>query len=106
MSDVSLTNTEDKINYIRGYFDSEGSVPKSLLARYYIYFCQKDYHDLALLRSLIEELGIHCGKIHVPSKRIDPNYYRFYILCNSWQLFGQLIGSNHPEKVHYVRIKI
>lgn len=106
LSNTTLTTMEDKIDYIRGYFDSEGSVPKSLSARYYIYFCQKDFQDLAYVRALLEEFGIQCGKIHVPSKRIDPNYYRFYVLCNSWQLFGQLIGSYHPEKIAYVRMKI
>ncbi len=103
---VAITSTKEKIDYIRGYFDSEGSVPRSLIKRYYIYFSQKDFKDLNDLREHILSLGIKCGRIHIPSKKVDPNYFRFYILCRSWQLFGELVGSYHPDKLGYVRMKI
>ncbi|KKT84892.1 MAG: hypothetical protein UW82_C0007G0008, partial [candidate division WWE3 bacterium GW2011_GWC2_44_9] len=34
----TLSTLDDKIDYVRGYFDSEGSVPRNISARYYIYF--------------------------------------------------------------------
>lgn len=106
LKDVAVSSQRDKIDYIRGYFDAEGSVPRNLSARYYIYFCQKSYSDLEQVQKYLSEFGIACGKIHVPSKNVDPNYFRFYILCNSWELFGRLIGSFHTEKSRFVRMKI
>ena len=106
LKDAAVTSQTDKIDYIRGYFDAEGSVPRNLLTRYYIYFCQKDFSDLKQVRNYLLELGIECGKIHIPSKNVDPDYYRFYILCNSWEKFGRLIGSFHTEKGRFVRMKI
>jgi hypothetical protein len=106
LKDSAITNHRDKIDYIRGYFDAEGSVPRNLSARYYIYFCQKNLADLEQVRSYLLELGIGCGEIHTPSKNVDPNYYRFYILCKFWEKFGRLIGSFHTEKGRFVRMKI
>lgn len=106
LKDTAIASQVDKIDYIRGYFDAEGSVPRNLMARYYIYFCQKDFSDLEQVRNYLLELEIACGKIHVPSKNVDPNYYRFYILCTSWEKFGRLVGSFHSEKGKFVRMKI
>ncbi|MFA5776035.1 MAG: LAGLIDADG family homing endonuclease [Patescibacteria group bacterium] len=106
LKDSAIASPTDKIDYIRGYFDAEGSVPRNLLTRYYIYFCQKDFNDLEQVRNYLLELGIECGKIHIPSISVDPNYYRFYILCNSWEKFGRFIGSFHNEKGKFVRMKI
>jgi len=102
----AISTIDDKIDYIRGYFDTEGSVPRSLEARYYIYFAQKDYEDLHQLRNYIMDLEISCGKIHNPSKRVDPDYFRFYVLSRSFRDFGRVIGSWHPEKGKFVRMKI
>jgi len=46
-----LTNTkvrsrQDKIDYVRGYFDTEGGIAKNSNVRYYIYFAQKNKKDL------------------------------------------------------------
>lgn len=106
LQDVKIYSYEDKKDYIRGYFDSEGGVPRNLSARYYIYFCQKDFEDLNQLKTYLSEFGIKCGEIHIPSKLIDPNYYRFFILRESWSRFGLEIGSWHTEKSKYLRMKI
>jgi hypothetical protein len=96
--ETHILTVKDKKDYIRGYFDTEGSVPRNLLARYYIYFAQKDYDDLFQLREYIKSLNIFCGEIHTPSKNVDPNYFRFYILSKSFEKFGRIIGSWHPGK--------
>lgn len=106
LKDKVISSRQDKIDYIRGYFDAEGSVPRNLKTRYYVYFCQKDLSDLEQVRDYLLELKIDCGNIHVPSKKVDPDYFRFYILCNSWEKFGRLIGSFHNEKRKFVRMKI
>ena len=36
---------KDKIEYLRGYFDTDGGVAKSINVRFYLYFCQKNYHN-------------------------------------------------------------
>ena len=76
---VSVKSKKEKIDYIRGYFDSEGGIAKSPKVRFYLYFCQKNKNDLEQVRNYLTELGISCGVIHNPSKKVDPNYWRFYI---------------------------
>ena len=106
INNVDIKSHRDKIDYIRGYFDAEGSVPKSNKVRFYIYFSQKNKSDLEQLKSYITELGISCGKTHNPSKNIDPNYWRFYISCKSYKTYIELIGSLHPVKSKLLRMKI
>lgn len=106
LKNVSIRTKKDKIDYIRGYFDTEGGIAKQAHVRYYIYFAQKDYKDLAEAKGYLEELGIVCGQIHQPSKRVDPEYFRFYISAKSYRDFARIIGSWHPEKKSYLRMKI
>ncbi len=102
------TSEEEKIAYIRGYFDSEGGVPHKIQSRFYIQLCQKNYSELVALKEMVESLGIKCGRIHNPSKRVDPNYWRFYILSESFHDFMGKIGSWHPLKkqIFQARMKI
>src|SRR3989344_7380280 len=37
-----LQTLQDKVDYIRGYFDAEGGVSRSPTDRYYLYFAQKN----------------------------------------------------------------
>jgi len=106
VNNANINNRTKKIDYIRGYFDAEGSVPKSKNVRFYIYFSQKNKEDLEQLKSYMTELGIMCGKTHNPSKRIDPQYWRFYVSCKSYKEFIEKIGSWHPVKKQLLRMKI
>ena len=106
VKDARISSKRNKIDYIRGYFDAEGSVPKSKDVRFYIYFSQKDKKDLEELKSYIKDLGIICGKTHNPSKKEDPAYWRFYISCKSYYSFIEKIGSWHPVKSQHLRKKI
>ncbi len=106
LSNTKICSASEKRDYVRGYFDSEGGVPRSLTARYYVYFAQKNFDDISTLRNYLLELGIRCGTIHNPSQLVDPNYFRFYVLRNSHEQFGKLIGSYHPVKSQFVRKKI
>jgi hypothetical protein len=91
-------STGEKIAYIRGYFDAEGGIPHSITAPLYIQLCQKNRQELQELKAMLQSLGIRCGKIHNPSKRVDPHYWRFYISASSRSDFMRRIGSWHPMK--------
>ncbi len=106
LKDYVITTIEDKIDYLRGYFDAEGGIPRSPKVRYYIYYAQKNLKDLEQVKIYLEELKISCGIIHNPSKRIDPNYWRFFIRKESYQEFAKLVGSWHPIKSQFLRMKI
>ena len=84
--------------YARGYFDAEGGIPRSSDARFYVQYVQKDLKDLAIVRECLEKEGIACGSLHNPSVRVDPSYWRFYVLARSHGDFCRQIGSWHPRK--------
>ena len=87
----------DMIDYVRGYLDAEGGV-SSDSRNPYVYFAQKDLRDLEELHTFLARLGIKMGKIHNPSRRVDPDYWRFYIRRKSLRSFCDLVGSWHPRK--------
>lgn len=94
----TLTAKKDRQAYLRGYFDAEGGFPKLQSVRTYIQLSQKSYVSLERLKKVAESVGIECGKIHNPSQRVDPTYYRFYVRAGSQQTFIREIGSWHPVK--------
>lgn len=84
--------------FVRGYFDAEGGVPADARDRFYVQFVQKNHADLARTRDFLELLGVQCGRIHNPSARQDPDYWRFYVLAASHKRFIQSVASWHPRK--------
>lgn len=88
----------DVIHYVRGYFDAEGSVSNPVSTNPYVYFGQKDRGDLEELHGFLGRLNVHCGKIHNPSRRVDPDYWRFFVSRRSLRRFGTVVGSWHPRK--------
>jgi len=90
---------EEKISYIRGFFDSEGGIPRDSNARFYIQLVQKDKEKLKQIKKILKDINIETGRIHNPSYKVDPNYWRIYILANSQKLFIKKIGSWHPRKI-------
>ncbi len=106
LKDFVLQTMQDKIDYIRGYFDAEGGVSRDPKVRYYLYFAQKNLKDLEQVKGFLEELGISSGVMHNPSKRVDPNYWRFFISVKSYEKFAQQVGSWHPVKQKYLRMMI
>ena len=95
---VPLDHPAQLAAFARGYFDAEGGIPQSADSRFYIQLVQKDRRDLGLLRMYLESLSISCGKLHNPSVRVDPDYWRFFIKAQSHQRFISMIGSWHPRK--------
>lgn len=105
LKEVKITSHQNKTDYIRGYFDAEGGIPRSKKVRFYLYFAQKNYQDLREVRGYLEELGISCGRIHNPSKKAGPDYWRFYIKARSYSDFARVIFSCHPEKSRLLGMK-
>ena len=103
-----LVGRRDGLAYARGYFDAEGGTPRRASARMYVAFSQKSYRDLNVLRQILESWAISCGKIHNPSVRVNPHYWRFYIRARSHERFIRLVGTSHPGKLQrlFNRMKI
>ena len=101
-----LTTSLEKIGYIRGYFDTEGGMPKSQNHFLYFQFSQKDRDDLVSLREMLESLGISCGEIHNPSTKVDKNYWRFFLSRKSHRMFMNNIGSWHPRKNRQIELRM
>ncbi len=106
LKDFVVESNQDKIEYIRGYFDAEGGVSRNPKVRYYLYFAQKNLKEMKQIKKWLEEFGIESGAIHNPSKNVDPDYWRFYISIKSYEKFAQIIGSWHLVKSHFLRMKI
>ncbi len=96
--DPKVLNTEgEKIAYIRGFFDAEGGVPRNN-GTFYIQLVQKNFRKMETIKKILNQLGIRCGKIHNPSKKIDPYYWRVFVSRKSHKEFASVVGSWHPIK--------
>jgi len=93
----NLVTKGEKIAYIRGFFDAEGGIPRNG-GTFYIQLVQKDLEKMETIKKILIGLGIHCGKIHNPSVRVDPDYWRFFVSRKSHKRFASTIGSWHPVK--------
>ena len=100
---LKLKTKKEKINYIKGFFDAEGGIPRNKKARFYIQLTQNDRKKLEKIKKILNSLKIDVGKIHNPSKSVDPDYWRIYILAKSQQSFLAKIGTLHPRKVKVLK---
>lgn len=92
-----LITEKEKAMYLRGFFDAEGGVPRNH-AKFYIQLVQKDYRKMKDIKQLLNDLKIESGRLHNPSKRVDPDYWRLFIATKSHRKFIESIGSWHPIK--------
>lgn len=102
------TQAGNSLSYVRGFFDSDGGMPRMKNARLYFQFTQKSFEDISNLKLIMENHGIECGSPHVPSKQVDPDYWRLFVRAQSHKNFIHCVGSWHPRKrvlMHY-RMKI
>ena len=97
-----LENNQQKIFYVRGFFDAEGGVPHTS-DRFYIQLVQKNLEKIEQIKFVLNELNIESGKIHNPSRRVDPNYWRIFILAKDHKKFASIINSFHPVKAEIFR---
>jgi len=95
---TQLKRIEEKIAYIRGFFDAEGGIPRNLHSKFYIQLVQKDQEKIKKLQAMLSTLNISTGVIHNPSEKVDPDYWRIFVSTKSHRLFAQTISSWHPCK--------
>lgn len=93
-----FSRQEERLAYARGYFDAEGGTPRDPSARFYLQFVQKDYGDIDELRTMLVSEGIDCGRSHNPSRQVDPDLWRFYVLASGHKAFATRVSSWHPRK--------
>lgn len=98
-----LSGGIEQVAYIRGFFDAEGGIPRIPGAKFYIQLVQKDRDKIEKLVHMLDSLGISTGKVHNPSVRVDPEYWRVFVSTQSHCAFARTIGSWHPRKVAIFR---
>ena len=101
-----IATSKEQVSYIRGFFDAEGGVPRGTQAKFYIQLVQKDRVKIEKIKRMLRKLGVSCGKIHNPSKRVDPNYWRVFVSTKSHKDFARIIGSRHPLKEKILRTRM
>ena len=99
---LNLKSRQEKIGYIRGFFDAEGGIPKNG-KRFYIQLVQSNKKKLQQIKKVLKNLEIETGKIHNPSYRVDPKYWRMYVPANYQKKFAKVINSWHPKKTKVFR---
>ncbi len=92
-----MSTVKKRIEYVSGFFDAEGGIPKKLDSRFYIQLVQKDRKKLQKIRSILENSGVKSGILHQYDKK-KSGRWRFFIKANSWLKFIELVNSRHPEK--------
>jgi len=103
---LTLLTNKEKIAYLRGFFDAEGGIPKNKKSRFYIQLVQNDKPKLEKLKIILDGLKIKTGIIHNPSKNVDPDYWRMYVLAESHKDFVKKINSWHPRKIKILKERI
>ncbi len=94
----TLVGKRDGLYYVRGYFDADGGLPCDVRARLYVQFGQNDRGSLETLAKILASWKVSVGKIHNPSRSVDPDYWRFFVRADSRERFMRLVGSWHPRK--------
>ena len=101
-----LTGTQNGLLYVRGYFDSDGGMPRTADARMYVQLCQKNKPSLEKVAAILTSWNVECGRVHNPSVRVDPDYWRIFVRTRSHESFMRLVGSWHPVKRHQINTRM
>src|SRR6266545_6673782 len=59
-----LVEIPEGLDYVRGYFDADGGLPRHPTARLYLQFGQKDRASLEMVTKILSSWGITSGRIH------------------------------------------
>tara|TARA_Y100000310_G_scaffold285492_1_gene308986 strand:+ start:507 stop:1061 length:555 start_codon:yes stop_codon:yes gene_type:complete len=102
---VSSLKHKDALEYVAGFFDAEGGIPKNPTksSTVYIQFVQKNKTKLEEIVKILEKSGIKCGKVHQYDKK-KSGCWRFFINRESHLKFIETITSRHPEKQERLRL--
>ena len=88
-----IQNKEDKISFIRGFFDSDGSLEKNGKGGKYIKMFNKNKELLQVIKRMLEELGFH-PRLRKERYLYVLGIYRNEEICR----FVEIIGSSIPRK--------
>ena len=102
---LTLSTIAEQIAYLRGFFDAEGGIPHNE-GKFYIQLVQKNYEKIVAIKTILHGLGIHCGKVHNPSRKVDPDYWRIFVSVQDHLRFAQIIFSWHPIKANIFRLRM
>lgn len=100
---LSLQTKSERRAYVGGFFDAEGGIPHSALDHFYVQLVQNDKIKLQKIQKILNSFGIRLGKIHNPSRRLHPEYWRVFVRADSQQRFVQRIEIRHPRKRKLLR---
>lgn len=102
---LTLATIQERKRYLQGFFDAEGGIPRNG-KRFYVQLVQKDLSKIQKIKELLSELGIKTGKIHNPSSRIDPDYWRLFVATADHRKFALKVSSLHPIKAEIFRVRM
>ena len=103
---LPLVGTVEGLAYVRGCFDADGGMPRESSARLYVQFVQKSRRSLEDVVAILSAAGIACGRVHNPSQRIDPDYWRVFVKAESLERFMTLVSSWHPVKRQQIETRM
>lgn len=93
---IMNSNNENKIHFIRGFFDSEGNVD----LKHALVFNSANYDALVQVKQLVEKLNIKTSTI-----RPNKGAYRIYVTSKENIVrFIKLIGTNIENKYNKMKI--
>jgi intein-encoded DNA endonuclease-like protein len=98
-----LSSLNEQKAYIRGFFDAEGGMPRNTASTLYFQLVQNDRPKLERIKQVLDQMNIATGKIHNPSVRLHPEYWRMFVVTRSHRTFMETIGSWHPRKAEEIR---
>lgn len=89
-----------QVNYVRGFFDAEGSAPRRAEStQYRLQFYQKDRKPLVIISKILLKCGISAGKM-TNSRHIGQLPVRGR---QNAQKFFSVVGAEHPQKLRALR---
>ncbi len=101
---AKIRHNNEKKAYVKGFFDAEGGVPRNG-KKFYIQLVQKDKKKMEIIKAMLSSLGIQSGKVHNPSKFVDPDYWRIFVATKHHKEFASLVGSFHPVKGNVFKVR-
>ena len=66
----------------------------------------KDKVSLENVKRILDSWNVECGRVHNPSVRVDPDYWRVFVRSRSHESFMRLVGSWNPVKHHEINTRM
>ena len=96
---IKMANEECKINFLRGFFDSEGSVNK----RYSLEIHSSNKIGLNEIKELLKDINIKTSEIKSKIKINKPRYVIYITGKKNIVRFISIIGTNIPHRLNEMK---